>query len=161
MPTPAETILEFLSGRRSLILSTLDDAGLPHISYAPFVPYAEGYCLFISEAAHHTRHLRERPDCSALFIEDEAEAAQIFARRRLMLQCRAERIARDDVRFGPRIAAMHERFGDIVAMLEGLRDFQLFELTPRCGEAVFGFGDAYTIEHPFDRITPKRTGHQR
>ncbi len=161
MPTPAETIREFLSGQRSLILSTLDGSGLPHTSYAPFAAHDERFCLFISDAALHTRHLRERPDCSALFIEDEAEAAQIFARRRVMLQCRAECIARDDARFGPRIAAMRERFGGIVAMLEGLQDFHLFELTPRCGEAVFGFGDAYTIEHPFDRITPKRTGHQR
>lgn len=161
MKSPAETIRSFLSERRSLILSTLDGEGAPHTSYAPFATQDDRYYLFISEAASHTGNLTERPECSVLFIEDETEAERIFARRRVTLRCRAERIETEDPRFEGGIGLLEKRFGEMIPMLRGLQDFHLFELTPHSGEAVFGFGEAYRIETPFDAIRPKRTGHRK
>lgn len=161
MQTPSDTILDFLSGRRSVILSTLDEKGLPHTSYAPFLWHEERCYIYISEAARHTAHLMERPLCSLLFIEDENEAERIFARRRVMLSCGVEEIPDERPLHGEILTGMEERFGAIVATLRGLQDFHLFALAPRSGEAVFGFGEAYLIEKPFETIVPKRGGHPR
>ena len=160
MPTPRDTILDHIRSCRTAVIASLNDDATPHTSYAPFVMKDERIYLFVSEAARHSRNLFERPECSLLFIEDESGAEQIFARRRVSLECSAERIPRDVPDFDTIVAAMERRFGGIVPMLLGMSDFHLVAFTPKAGEAVFGFGDAYTIEQPFETILPKRTGHR-
>jgi putative heme iron utilization protein len=161
MPKTSETILDFLSERRSAVLSTLDENGLPHTSYAPFLWHDNRCYIYISEAARHTGNLLERPECSLLFIEDEGSAGQIFARKRVMLSCRADELPRRTPSYADIMGRMEERFGGIIATLGSMQDFHLFALTPRSGEAVFGFGEAYLIESPFEKVVPKRSGHSR
>jgi putative heme iron utilization protein len=161
MSLPSEKILDFLAVHRSAVLSTLDGEGLPHTSYAPFLWHDNRCYIYISEAARHTGNLMERPACSVLFIEDECAAERIFARKRVMLSCTAEELARQTPRHGEILRQMEVRFGDIITALKGLQDFHLFALTPHSGEAVFGFGEAYCIEKPFETVVPKRTGHKR
>jgi heme iron utilization protein len=159
MEAVAQTIVDAIDASRSLTLSTLDDAGKPHTSYAPFVRVDTHCYILISDAARHTGYLKKRPECSALWIEDEAAAGQIFARKRVMLSCRADRISEEDTAYDAAIDALQKRFGDIIAMLRQMGDFHLFALNFLEGEAVFGFGEAYRIVSPFDEITPKRGGH--
>lgn len=155
----SEKIISFIASRRTLVLSTLDERERPHTSYAPFVRIENDLYILISEAADHTRNLMERPDCSVLLIEDESEAAQIFARRRVDLVCEAKVIGRNDPLYAMVLDTMETTFGEIVTMLKRMQDFHLFALHARSGGAVFGFGEAYRIENAFDRIVPKRAGH--
>jgi putative heme iron utilization protein len=39
-----------------------------------------------------------------------------------------------------------QRFGDIIAMLRSLEDFQIFCLSPQEGRFVMGFGAAYVVD---------------
>lgn len=161
MSSTQKSIYDHIDACRSSVIATTDASGHPHTSYAPFVKDEACYYILISDAAAHTLHLRSTPECALLFIEDESSSAQIFARKRVSLQCTAEEVPRKHPGFETYTASMQERFGDIVSMLKQMADFRLFKLTPLRGEAVFGFGEAYTFDGHVQNVTAKRIGHAR
>ena len=159
MSNPSEQILELITSLQSTIISSIATEGQPHTSYAPFVMYQEHFYVFISDAARHTQNLIQHPACSLLFIDDESKSEQIFARRRVSLECRASEMPRDTEVYKTVLALLQKRFGGIVAMLSQMQDFRMIEFEPLSGEAVFGFGEAFSIDKAFETITPKRIGH--
>ncbi|MEO0759080.1 MAG: pyridoxamine 5'-phosphate oxidase family protein [Cyanobacteria bacterium J06648_16] len=131
---------------RSIVLSTVTDHGQPHASYAPFVmDLSKNVYIFISGLSAHTANLKGRGQASVLFIEDESKTEQIFARRRLAYDCSAQVIARDDGQWGAIATQFEDRFGNIIDVLKGLADFEIFQLRPESGRFVVGFGAAYRI----------------
>lgn len=136
----------FLGQFGSLMLSTVDVQGLPNASYTPFVMDAEK-CLYIyvSGLATHTKNIEINPQLSVLFIEDEAQTKQIFARRRLSFDCDANLLIRDTPEWIEIVEKFQEKFGEIIEMLRSLPDFRIFQLTPTKGRFVIGFGAAYQI----------------
>lgn len=160
MSISAATLFELIDGCETLQLATLGDDGVPHASYAPYVREEERFYILISEAAHHCGYLMCHDRCSVMFIEDETAAGQIFARKRVSLECRAATVPRDDPSFTHHTGLLERRFGAIVPMLLQMKDFHLFELLPQSGEAVFGFGEAYRFNGDFTRIEPKTSGHR-
>ncbi|MDH3693784.1 MAG: pyridoxamine 5'-phosphate oxidase family protein [Gammaproteobacteria bacterium] len=132
---------------QSLTMSTLDDNKKPSISYAPFVRDQDNaFYIFISDLASHTRHLETQPRTSIMLIEDEQNARQIFARTRVIYECTAQFVARDNNRWSPILEQLQDRFGEIILTLRELSDFKLFHLTPERGTFVKGFGQAYRLE---------------
>jgi hypothetical protein len=142
-----ETDLDALRSRcRSLILATLDADGTPQASPAPFVRDARGrYCVFVSGLSPHTAHLATGRPVGILLVEDEADALQIFARRRLSHSCTVEEIGGGTADWDGYLTAFGERFGPVVDVLRSLPDFRLFRLTPETGRFVRGFGQAYRV----------------
>lgn len=135
-----------LSHRQSLMLATVNKDGSPLVSYAPYIVNEhKQFYIFISQLAAHTANLQHNGQASLMLIEDEAAAAQLFARQRLTFQCRATSITRHSLEWNHVIVQYHDRFGDIVELLESLPDFQLFQLTPTSGQLVVGFGQAYEL----------------
>lgn len=129
---------------RSLMLGTIDAAGMPLVSYAPFAQDDSGDLLIaVSALAAHQPALAAARDVSVMLIEDEAAARQVFARTRLTLACGitpSQGAARGEV-----FAALRGRFGEIADLLEGLGDFHAYRLTPRRGQFVTGFGSAFIL----------------
>lgn len=145
----ADEIRTFRDGFASVILATVDDAGAPHASYSPSIVDARGcFHVFVSALAQHTRNLQANGRASVLLIESEADAANVFARRRLTWDCRAECLDREQARWGQILDVFAARFGALVATLRQLGDFQLVRLVPFSGRYVRGFGQAYTLEGP-------------
>lgn len=130
----------------SLLMATSSIDGIPNASYAPYVIVQGDYYVFISELSAHTQNLKQNNALSVLFIEDECRAKQIFARQRVTYQCHANKIDRQDERFDAVIKVLTERFGDIISMLDSLKDFHLFRLHPIKGTYVQGFARAFAIE---------------
>ena len=142
-------VAAFLRQRRSSVLSTIDPSGLPHASYAPFVQVNnKAFYIYVSSLSQHTRNLQINPLVSLLLIEDESTAQQIYARERLTFLCESEIIGRDSIQWNVILEAFEKKFGNIVETLRSLQDFQLFQLTPRHGIFVKGFGQAFHIEGP-------------
>lgn len=136
-----------MEAQRTLHLATRAPSGEPEASYTPFIVDETGrFYIFVSRLSRHTRNLLEQPGLSILLIEPEADAQQIFARKRLSYHCVAEVIARDDPEWKTRLDQFEERFGAIIEMLRSLDDFVLFRLVPQNGSFVKGFGQAYTID---------------
>jgi len=141
-----QALSELLSNHQSVILGTQGSNGYPFSSYAPFYYDGEVVYIFISNIATHAKNIQTTLRCSALFIEDENRSANIFARKRISLQCNVSAVSRDEVRFKHVMKHFEEKFDSaLVSMLIGMKDFNLYALTPIYGEATFGFGEAYNI----------------
>ncbi|UPQ90169.1 heme utilization protein HutZ [Vibrio sinaloensis] len=138
-------IKEFRQQRQTLQLATVDEQGRPNVSYAPFVQNQQGYFVLISEIARHARNLQVNPNVSIMMIEDEQEAKQLFARKRLTFDAVATVVPRDSEQWQQVIAQMEQRFGEIIEGLSQLQDFVLFNFKAEKGLFVKGFGQAYQV----------------
>lgn len=78
-----DEIMDMVHSRKSLMLSSLDENGLPYASYAPFAVGDDCLYVLISEIAVHGKNLQLNPQASALIIEDEDTANELFARLRV------------------------------------------------------------------------------
>lgn len=144
-----DEIADFRKRFDSLVLATLSPESAPEASTAPAIAGGDGeFYVFISALARHTANLRRDPRAGVLLVEPEGETENAFARRRLSYQCRAETIARDSPLFESVLARFGARFGDIVATLKSLPDFELVRLTPVAGTYVRGFGQAWRLGGP-------------
>ncbi len=138
-------IQEFRQERKSIQLATVDEEGRPNVSYAPFVQNQEGYFVLISQIARHARNLLQNPNVSLMMVEDESEAKQLFARKRLTFDATATVVERESELWLQVVAQMKERFGEIIDGLSQLEDFVLFNLKAEKGLFVKGFGQAYQV----------------
>ena len=126
----------FIDGFESLLLSTLNPDGSPDLSYTPFVDHDKRFFILTSHLSAHTGNLIKDPRAAVLFIESEAAAEQIYARRRLRLQCEAERFSRQSPTWDELIPAFSSRFGELIDVLSSLPDVELFSLKPLGGQWV-------------------------
>lgn len=153
-----------LSGYQSVVLGTHGTNGYPFSSYAPFYYDGEQIYIFISNIATHTKNIQAIPKASALFIEDENTCENIFARKRISLQCNVTLIPREEKRFHKMMEHFQQKFDThMISMLMEMKDFNLYALSPIYGEATFGFGEAYHIggEKMNELVSRKEnSGHQ-
>lgn len=156
-------LASYLEPFKSAVLGTLSENGYPFSSYAPFYYDGTTVYVFISDIATHAKNMQRDPRASVLFIEDESQSLQIFARKRISLQCDVERISRETNKFEPIMQAFIARQGETLSMLMGMGDFNLYALTPIYGEATFGFGEAYHVGgKEMNELVTRRgdTGHK-
>jgi len=138
--------LALQESKQSVLLSTLNTAGNPEISYAPAIREEGGFYIFVSELAAHTANLLSHPNCSVLFIQDEPESHNIFARERLTYQCEVTTVERDSAKGIEILEQMETELGQTVQLLRSLPDFHLFRLKPTSGSYVVGFGKAFEVD---------------
>ena len=140
-----DEILNFVAERRSLHLATVNSDGTPLASYAPFAADRHGFWVVLSDIAVHGANLLNEPRASILLVEDETEAEELFARRRVnyQVEARAPEPASEDWQNG--VALLEARLGKMPRMLSELEDFRVFRLRPVSGRYVKGFGAAYSL----------------
>lgn len=137
--------LAFHQGFKSVQLATSRE-DLPVASYAPFVRDSQGtFFVYLSDLAQHTGNLVINPRASLLFIENEADAAHLFGRRRVTYQCDVEAIERGTPVFEAMLDEFERVHGSFMQMLRGLLDFRLFALHPAGANYVKGFAQAYEL----------------
>lgn len=142
----------FTDNFQSLVLATVHN-GIPDASYAPFVKDEDNNLyIYVSGLSSHTRNLQTVPLASVLFIEDESQTKQMFARRRLTFECTASLIERDTEVWNQIVNNFETRFGEIINLLRDLPDFRIIQLRPQKGRFVIGFGAAYEVD-PNDLTT--------
>ncbi|MEL7351889.1 MAG: pyridoxamine 5'-phosphate oxidase family protein [Cyanobacteria bacterium P01_A01_bin.116] len=132
---------------KSVVLGTVSSQGIPQASYAPCVvdEYLNIY-IYVSGLSAHTQNISATGKASALFIEDEAQTPQVFARKRLSYDCMAMLIERESDQWTAIVAQFEARFGNIIEVMKGLADFRVFQLKPHGGNFVLGFGAAYSVD---------------
>lgn len=131
---------------QSLQLATKNKNQEAESSYTPFLWQDNALYIFVSELATHTQNLRRDAQASAMIIEDEHQAKNVFARQRLILQCKAETIERTAQEWESLMAAFEARHGNTVKLLKTLQDFWLIRLPPQHGSFVQGFGQAFRFD---------------
>lgn len=139
----------FRAGFDNLVLATVSPDGVPEASAAPAIAGESGeFYIYISRLAQHTANLEAHPQAGVLLIEPPDAAPNAFARQRLSYRCKATLVPRDTAAFNLVLERFAERFGEIVATLRNLPDFQLVRLTPVSGSYVRGFGQAWRLTGP-------------
>ena len=142
----AEEAAVFLGRFKTLQMATASATGEPEASYAPFVRAGDNaFFICVSDLSRHTGHLAANGRASILLIEDESEAARLFARRRLVFECTAEQVERGTARWNAVMDLFERKFGEVIGLIRPLADFRVFALVPRRGVFVKGFGQAYRI----------------
>ncbi|MEM9397850.1 MAG: pyridoxamine 5'-phosphate oxidase family protein [Pseudomonadota bacterium] len=140
-----EEVLEFIRDRRSLQIASVDQDGVPFASYAPFAADDRSFYVVLSDIAVHGKNLLQESRGSVLLIEDEDAAEELFARRRVSYQIRAEAPEVDSAEWSTGVELLEERLGKMPRMLSELDDFRVFRLHPVSGRYVKGFGAAYAL----------------
>ena len=145
--TTFDNLKKLIHMQKTLSLATVSAEGISDIGYAPFVFDTENcFYIYVSELASHTRNLMVRPNVSVMLLRPEAETSNLFARERLIFQCKAQFIERSDIHFDRKLTEFYDRFGNIMDLLKNLRDFHLVQLIPEQGRYIAGFGLAYAID---------------
>lgn len=137
---------DFIATLQTAIIGTTDKNNHPFSSYAPYVYDENCFYVYISDIATHAKNIQVNPKASLFFIEDESQSENLFARKRISLQCDSVKIERNSGRFEEVLALFAIKFdAKMVETLKKMTDFNLFEFKVTYGEATFGFGKAYLI----------------
>ena len=152
----SQEIEVFIKEHQSLNLATVDSEGLPFASYAPYGIGDNCLYVLLSDIAGHSVNLKNHPHASALIVEDEKEADNLFARVRVNLTLNSTVIPFESEGWQEGIDVLSERHGEMIKNLAGHTDFNLFKLTPVKGRYVKGFARAYSFE---DSLTGKGISH--
>ena len=152
----------FLETFQTLIMASLTPEGEAHASTAPYVRLDNDFYILISTVAQHGRNLLTNSKVSLLFVEDESQCIQPFARKRVTIEATASEIFRDNDHY----SAVIERFcahfdSELVGSLAQMGDFHLFKLSPQSGSVVMGFGRAYRLDENLEVMTQIMGQHQR
>ena len=140
-----QEVIDFRSNFKSVVLATLSSDGTPDASYTPYILDDSGNILiFVSELARHTKNLINTPKISLFWIEDEEHSRNLFARRRLTLQCDARELHSDTAQWNAALTRMQHIHGKTIEVLRSLPDFHLFTLEAYRGNYVRGFARAFT-----------------
>ena len=145
-----------LANQKSLYIASVDSNGNPHSSTSPFLVYDQKIYLFLSELSLHCQNILNKSKLSVLIIQDESASKEIFARSRASWTVTYREISRENQGFDEILEEMTTKLGPTVQMLKSLKDFHLFELEPKMGRLILGFGKAFEIEG--FKIDPKPIG---
>lgn len=151
----APKVNELIEKSKSVILGTIDEEGNPNSSYAPYARIGNKLYILVSFMSRHTKNLRDMKKASVMFIEEEADAKQIYARTRLTIDAVTSQIERGTPVWEMGVQKLREAHGKILDVLTGLEDFIMIELKPVKGSYVNGFGSAYFVDENLE-ITEHR-----
>lgn len=141
---PEAEAQHLLAGFKTLLMSTVSAEGIPDASYTPFMRMQDDcFYVYVSGLSRHTTNLEATGLVSVLFVEDECDAKQLYARRRLSFDCRVQLIPRDSTKWREVMEHFSRKFGDVIELIRPLGDFKLFCIAPERGVYVRGFGQAY------------------
>lgn len=139
-----EDYRNFLAGRRTVTLATIDAAGQPFLAITPFVLAGDVLYIYVSEIAEHYEHLLRSPEVMVLLHADESDSRNLFAVERARFACTASKVADEGHEaIFDQLRADHN--AALIDVLLGL-DFHLFELRPTAGRYIVGFGKAFDLD---------------
>lgn len=152
----------FLETFQTLVMASLTPEREPHASTAPYVRVGKDFYILISTVAQHGRNLLDYPNVSLLFVEDESQCVQPFARKRVTIEASASEIMREDEFFTRVLERLKAHFdSELVTSLSQMGDFHLFKLSPKSGSVVMGFGKAYRLDENLEVLTQIMGQHQK
>lgn len=126
-------------------LATIDQRGVPNVSYAPFAPADGAFGLVVSRLAAHTVNLLARRPASILLVDDDVPQSDAYARTRLSVGVTASPNAAGSVQAEAVWSGLEARHGATVRVLRTLPDFEAISLRPGGGRLILGFASAHDL----------------
>jgi putative heme iron utilization protein len=131
---------EFIRSLATLHISSINDDGTPHSSYAPFIENEKKFYICISSMAKHTHNVLRDKITSIMMLEDESKSSNLFARKRVTFDVSLTPIQRDSLLFNGAMTLFEDKFGNSAGIYKNMPDFQLLELTPTSGRGLWFWG---------------------
>lgn len=144
--------LRLQQGFNSVLLSTVNLQAEPLASYAPYVCHQGSFYVFVSELAAHTQNMLDTKQASLMFIENEEQAKNPYARQRSVIQAQVYPVQNEGV-LKTLFSMMEQEHGKTINMLKSLSDFKMLELRPSSGRYIVGFGKAYDWDLPANTMS--------
>lgn len=144
---------KLIQDQKTLLLSTVSAEGEPECSYAPYIRDTQGaFYILVSELANHTKNMLQKNRASVMFIQNEKDANNLFARERAVFDCAVSEIQQEDESYNSQLDKMTDVLGETVGLLRSLPDFHLLQLTAVNGRYIAGFGQAFMINTKEDKL---------
>lgn len=154
-----EKIQGFIKQFSTAQLGTVDAQGIPLASYAPFVRQGNDFVMLLSTVSQHARNLQHTPRASLMLVEAEDKARHLFARERLVIDCDVIYIDKHSHEALPLKQHMQQTYGEIIEQLCGMKDFNFYRFSPRSGNYVKGFGQAFLLDETLQHAVHQTEGH--
>lgn len=145
------TLDTFTDVFQSLMIASLTNKGEAYASYAPFVKVDDTYYFIISKIAKHYQNILNHPQITIFFLEDESSASNVFFRKRLAYDVKAQFDESEDIKH-----AFITKFGEFVKRLF-MMDFMIVKTDIIKGHMVVGPGQAFEINQ-HQQINHQMTG---
>ncbi|MBC2851553.1 pyridoxamine 5'-phosphate oxidase family protein [Cetobacterium sp. 8H] len=140
-------IKEFKDNFKNVILGTLSLNDEINVTNAAYLSYNEENYIFVSEIGDHYQNLiNKNQTFEVMFIEDESEAANPLARKRLRYKANSEFLKRD-YEFEVILDEFEKKLGPAIKVIRKMEDFHLVKLNLLEGRFVKGFGQAYQVKN--------------
>lgn len=137
-----EQVGDFLAEKKTLSLSTLDEAGKPWTSTSPYVVVEDKIYLFIGKIAEHYSNMKRDSRVSLMVVSSVEEAMNPFVLKRATFQSDAREIADIPEDLWTR---WKERFQEHLLVQLRSMGFSLFEIPLSQGRFVTGYGKAFDV----------------
>ncbi|WP_305908774.1 pyridoxamine 5'-phosphate oxidase family protein [Methylomarinum sp. Ch1-1] len=155
---PSSAYVGLLEESQTLLLSSYSQQQGAEISYAPYVRDGLKFYVFVSELARHTTNMLTTLQASVMFIRPETDSDNLFARERVVFNCRVQEISPEQALYQRQLQALQDKFGETVALLRSLNDFHLLQLEALRGQYIAGFGKAYAVEVETGKLMLMKNG---
>jgi putative heme iron utilization protein len=137
--------------QRWFALGTIDEHGVPNVSYVPFAVAGGAFSMVASRLAAHSANLLARRPASILLV-DEGEPGRMqrdaYAQPRFSIGVDPRPQSRGSAPADAIWASLEARHGATAAVLRTLPDFEAIALVPTGGRLVLGFASARDIDGP-------------
>jgi putative heme iron utilization protein len=143
---PRREAARLIAAQRWFALGTVDQAGIPSVTYVPFACADGAFGLVVSGLAAHTANLLARRPASVLLVDDDGQQRDAYARTRFTIGVTAKPHASGSAAADAVWSALEARHGATVRTLHALPDFQAVSLEPVSGRLVLGFASAHSLD---------------
>jgi putative heme iron utilization protein len=142
---PLREAARLIAAQRWFALGTIDQRGIPAVSYVPFA-YADGaFGIVVSRLAAHTADLLAGRPASVLLVDD-APRDDAYTRTRFSIAVAPRPSAASSTQAGRIWSALEARQGATVTLLRTLPDFEAIALQPLGGRLILGFAAAHDVD---------------
>lgn len=121
---------------------------IPEMGVTPFVWHDGGMFIYPSRLSAHVRAMLAVGRAAFLVMEDESEAQNIWARKRIKFNAQINEIVRNSSEFSDICDIFAARHGPTMELIRDFTDFHLLHLRPMAGLMVLGFAQAYRLDGP-------------
>lgn len=135
---------DIVHAARTVIIAA-GGGGMPELGVTPMVRHDRSMYIYPSRLSAHVRLLLEQGQAQFMMIQDEGDAQNIWARKRIKFNARVIEIDR----YSDDFTLVSERFtevhGPTMNLIRDFSDFHMLRLVPTSGVMVLGFAKAFEL----------------
>ena len=143
-----------LATAQTILMAAPGEGDIPEMGVTPLVWHDREMFIYPSRLSAHVRAMLDSGKAAFLVIEDEGQAQNIWARKRIKFNAEIHEIERKTELFDMVCDEFATRHGPTMGLIRDFTDFHLLRLRPTGGVMVLGFAQAYRLVGPDLAVKP-------